>query len=67
MTARYGPAKGVCVCMYMDVPISPSNQCSLTGVTKVYGIVHIKEHLLLIGMSSLCGDSRFSLLPYNRK
>ena len=27
----------------------------------VCGMVHIKEHLLLIGKSSLCGGSRFSL------
>ena len=35
----------------------------------VYGIMHIKEPLLLIGKSSLCGDSGFPLslsesLPY---
>ena len=30
----------------------------------VYGIVHIKEHLLVIGKSSPCGGSGF---PYNRK
>ena len=28
----------------------------------VYGMVHIKEPLLLIGKSSLCGSSRFLLL-----
>ena len=44
----------------------------------VYGIVHIKEPLLLIGKSSLCGGSGFPLslsewssticpTPYNRK
>ena len=44
----------------------------------VYGMVHIKEPLLLIGKSSLCGSSGFPLLlsewsfticlmPYNRK
>ena len=44
----------------------------------VYGVVHIKEPLLLIGKSSLCGSSRFPLslsewslticlMPYNRK
>ena len=45
--------------------ISCSSQCSTTGVTKAVvsailsGMVHIKEPLLLIGKSSLCGDSRF--------
>ena len=29
----------------------------------VCGMMHIKEHLLLIGKSSLCGGSRFPLLP----
>ena len=44
----------------------------------VYGMMHIKEPLLLIGKSSLCGGSGFSLslsewsfticpMPYNRK
>ena len=44
----------------------------------VYGMVHIKESLLLIGKSSPCGDSGFPLslsewsfticpMPYNRK
>ena len=44
----------------------------------VYGIVHIKEPMLLIGKSSLCGGSRFPfslsecsfticLMPYNHK
>ena len=60
--------------------ISRSSQCSMTGVTKavvcaiLYGMVHIKEPLLLIKKSSLCGSSRFpfslsewSLTPYNRK
>ena len=32
----------------------------------VYGMVHIKKPLLLIGKSSLCGGSGF-LMPYNRK
>ena len=41
------------------------SQCSTTGVTKavvcypVCGMVHIKESLLLIGKSSLCGGSGF--------
>ena len=62
--------------------ISRSSQCSATGVTKavicaVCGMVHIKEPLLLIGKSSLCGGSGLSfslsewslticLMPYNR-
>ena len=44
----------------------------------VCGMMHIKEHLLLIGKSSLCGSSGFPLslcewsfticlMPYNRK
>ena len=44
----------------------------------VCGMMHVKEPLLLIGKSSLCGDSRFPLslsewsfaiclTPYNRK
>ena len=44
----------------------------------VFGMVHIKEHLLLIGKSSPCGGSGFPfslsewssticLTPYNRK
>ena len=39
----------------------------MTGVTKavvcypVCGMMHIKEPLLLIGKSSLCGGSRFPL------
>ena len=44
----------------------------------IYGIVHVKEPLLLIGKSSPCGDSGFPLslsewssticrTPYNRK
>ena len=44
---------------------SCSSQCPTTGVTKVvvYGMVHIKEPLLLIGKSSPCsGGSGFSLL-----
>ena len=56
--------------------ISLSSQCSTTGATKtgmcypVCGIVHIKEPLLLIGKSSLCGSSGFPpsiswpVLPY---
>ena len=64
--------------------VSRSSQCSMTGVTKAVvcailsGMVHIKEPLLLIGKSSLCGSSGFSLslsvwylticlTPYNRK
>ena len=64
--------------------ISRSSQCSTTGVTKAMvgailsGMVHIKEPLLLIGKSSLCGGSGFPfslsersvyicLTPYNRK
>ena len=60
--------------------ISRSSQCSITGVTKavVCAMVHIKEPLLLIGKSSLCGGSGFPfslsewslticLTPYNRK
>ena len=67
--------------------ISHSSQCSTTGVTKavicailsirVYH-VHIKELLLLIDKSSLCGSSWFPfslskwslticLMPYNRR
>ena len=47
--------------------ISRSSQCSTTGVTKAMvcvilsGMMHIKEPLLLIGKSSLCGGSRFPL------
>ena len=33
----------------------------------VCGMMHIKETLLLIKMSSLCGGSGFPLSPYNRK
>ena len=61
-----------------------SSQGSTTGVTKAVvcailsGIVHIKEPLLLIGKSSLCGCSGFPfslsewslticLMPYNHK
>ena len=65
--------------------ISRSSQCSTTGVNKgcgmyypVCGMVHIKEPLLLINKSSLCGGSRFPfslsewslticLTPYNRR
>ena len=64
--------------------ISRSSQCSTTGVTKamvcypVCGMVHIKEPLLLIDKSSLCGSSGFPfslsewslticLTPYNRR
>ena len=32
----------------------------------VCGMMHIKEPLLLIGKSSLCGRSGFLLSPYNR-
>ena len=41
--------------------ISRSTQCSTTGVTNavVCGMVHIKEPLLLIDKSSLCGGSGF--------
>ena len=48
--------------------ISRSCQIFTTGVTKavvcypVCGMMHIKEHLLLIGKSSLCDGSRFPLL-----
>ena len=47
--------------------ISCSSQCSMTGVTKVVGCIilsgmmHIKEPLLLIGISSPCGGSGFPL------
>ena len=47
--------------------ISRSIQCVMTGVTKAMvcvilcWMVHIKEQLLIIGMSSPCGDSRFPL------
>ena len=60
--------------------ISRSSQCSTTCVTKargmcypVCGMIHIKEPLLLIGKSSLCGGSRFLFhylngpLPYVRR
>ena len=72
--------------MYYPVcGISHSSQCSTTCVTKAVvcailsvGVVHIKEPLLLIGKSSLCGGSGFPLslsewsfticlTPYNRK
>ena len=56
------------------------SQCSTTGITKsvVCGMMHIKEPLLLIGKSSICGGSGFllslsvwsftlCLTPYNRK
>ena len=54
--------------------ISCSSQCPTT----VCRMMHIKEPLLLIGKSSLCGDSGFPfslsewffticLTPYNRK
>ena len=70
---------------YNHWAISRSSQCSTTGITKVVvfvnpvcGMMHIKEPLLLIGKSSICGGSRFSFLlyewscticltPYNRK
>ena len=47
--------------------ISRSSQCPMTGVTKdmvcaiLCGMMHIKEALLLIGKSSLCGSSGFPL------
>ena len=48
--------------------ISHSSQCPMIGVTKtsgmcypVSGMMHIKEPLLLIEKSSLCGGSRFPL------
>ena len=64
--------------------ISRSSQCSTTGnkgcgmCYPVYGMMHIKEPLLLIGRSSPCDGSGFPLLlselsftiyvmPYNRK
>ena len=64
--------------------LSHSSQCSTTGNKgrgmwyPVFGMVHIKESLLLIGKSSPCGGSRFPLslsewsfticpTPYNRK
>ena len=65
--------------------ISRSSQCSTTGVTKAVvcvilsvGMVRIKEPLLLIDKSSLCGGSGFPfslsewalticLTPYNRR
>ena len=43
--------------------ISRSSQCSMTCVCNpVYGMMHIKEPLLLIGNSSPCGGSGFPLL-----
>ena len=46
---------------YLDV--SRSSQCVTTGVTKaVCGMVHIKEHLLLVRKSSPCsGGGGFPL------
>ena len=50
-------------------PISHSSHYSMTGVTKVMvrypvsGMMHIKEHLLLIGKSSKCGGSGLRLSP----
>ena len=49
-----------------------SNQWSTTGPSKavvcavcpVCGKVHVKDPLLFIRMSSLCGDSRFRLKKY---
>ena len=42
--------------------ISYSSQCSMTGMCyPVCGMMHIKEPLLLIGKSSPCGGSGFSL------
>ena len=49
--------------------ISHFNQWSTTGPSKVVVFpvcvqVHIKDPLLLIGKSNLCGDSRFPLKKY---
>ena len=42
--------------------ISRSSQCSMTGVCyPICGMVHIKEHLLIIGNNSSCGGSGFPL------
>ena len=71
-------------CSLYSFTISRSSQCSTTGVTKAVvciilsGLVHIKEPLLLIDKSSLCGNSGFPfslsewslticLTPYNRR
>ena len=49
------------------VAISRSSQCPTTGATKAVvcvilsGMMHIKEPLLLIGQSRLCGGSGFPL------
>ena len=46
----------------MGLRIDPSWWSKGCGVSyPVYGIVHIKEPLLLIGKSSLCGSSGFPL------
>ena len=55
------------MCSVLHGAISRSSQCSTTGVTKavVCGMVqNIKEPLLLIGKSSLYGDSGFFLSHY---
>ena len=74
------PIQKVCVCVWGG----GGGTCSTTGVTKavmchpVCGMMHIKEPLLLIDNSSLCGGSGFSFslsewslticpTPYNRK
>ena len=60
------------------VPVSAPRWCNKGGgmCYPVCGMVHIKEPLLLIGKSSLCGGSGFPfslwslticLTPYNRK
>ena len=48
----------------MVTTISHLSQCSTTGATKaaVCEMVHIKEPLLLIGKSSSCGSSGFTLV-----
>ena len=52
---------------YMLLLYEKSSQCSTTGVTKAMvcvilsAMMHIKQPLLLIGKSSLCGGSRFPL------
>ena len=67
-----------------SIPHGGPSHCSTTGVTchgifcSVWGMVHIKEPLLLIGKSSPCGGSWFPLslsewsfticlTPYNLK
>ena len=56
-----------------DRPISRSRQCSKIHITKavicypVYGMMHIKDILLLIGKSSPCsGGSGFPLVIYGK-